>query len=98
MSTDIATQYAYTRAGNIRVSPGTLLGEPGEQWVFKSVSRKAYGSSSGRVLVERFCPDGHAVGLGWECSHSWHENGIETREFFPSVFDLYLGTEDGTEA
>lgn len=80
------------------ISGETLISFRGETWVFKGVSRKAYGNSTGRVLVERFCPGGHAVGFGWECSHFWHENGIETREFFPSVFELYLGTEDGTEA
>lgn len=70
----------------------------GEAWSFVRVSREAAGNSTGRVQVERFCPDGHAVGNGWECDHSWHRGGIETGEYYPSVFGLYLGDAEGEQA
>lgn len=61
----------------------------GETWTFEGVSREARGNSSGRVLVSAACED---------CTHPWHRDGIERREFFPSVFDLYLGNEKGEKA
>lgn len=76
----------------VRVEPGTLVNSfRGETWTFERVSRKAYGNSTGRILVSAACDD-------VVCRHSWHKDGIVEREFYPSVFDLYLGTADGTEA
>jgi hypothetical protein len=98
--TTLPTQYAYTReipghqTGGIRVQEGDLLHDSrGETWTFESVSRQAYGNSTGRVLVSAACGDGLTP-----CAHAWHINGIERREFFPHVFNLYLGLENGEEA
>lgn len=65
----------------------------GKTWTFESVSREAHGNSSGRVLVSAACDDSE----GGYCHHLWHRDGIEQREFFPSVFDLYLGDEKGNQ-
>lgn len=74
----------------------------GEDWSFGSVSRPAYGNSTGRVSVYRDCPDSYdrspSQGGGRECVHMWHPGGVDVQEYFPSVFDLYLGTESGEEA
>jgi hypothetical protein len=71
----------------------------GEPWYFGSVSRPAYGNSSGRVSVYRTCPDAYTTSNGsQECVHVWHRNGIDTQEYFPSVFGLYLGDAEGNEA
>lgn len=89
-SLDIPVQYAYRRDTGERVERGALLqGARDETWTFEGVSRKAYGHSTGRVLVSAACED---------CTHSWHVDGIEKREFFPHVFGLYLGLADGTQA
>lgn len=96
MSNDIAEQYAFDRTSGNQVFPGqTIQSSRDETWTFERVSRKAYGNSTGRVLVSAACEGEQGYG---DCEHSWHKNGIETREFFPSVFDLYLGLADGTEA
>lgn len=101
---DIEPQYAYytpdhwSKTGQeapaepVRVEPGTLINNfRGETWTYEGVSRKAYGNSSGRITVSAACDD-------TPCRHADHRNGIERRAFYPSVFDLYLGTADGTEA
>lgn len=91
-SMDIDVQYAYysdAPGGPAQVAPGTLLQSGSDEtWTFVGVGRKAYGNSSGRVTVEAACED---------CDHFWHPNGIETREFFPHVFGLYLGDAEGNE-
>jgi hypothetical protein len=91
--TTLPEQYAYTRDTGERVEPGALLESRGETWTFESVSRQAYGNSTGRVLVSAACGDGLTP-----CAHAWHIDGIERREFFPHVFNLYLGLENGEEA
>lgn len=105
MASIINEQYAY------RVSPlpgqtHVINGEPvisfrGETWTFVRVSRPAVGNSSGRILVRRPCPDAYdrspSQGGGRECVHMWHPGGVETGEYFPHVFDLYLGDESGRE-
>lgn len=72
------------------IDPGTALpvavGDDvadfrGEVWRFEGVSQSPQGSSSGRVNVSRPCPD---------CGHYWHRDGRESRELYPSVFDLTL--------
>lgn len=90
---DIPVQYAYRRDTGERVQKGDLLDSRGDTWTFEGVSRKAYGNSSGRVLVSAVCGYGLVP-----CMHSWHRDGIETREFFPHVFGLYLGYENGDQA
>lgn len=77
----------------------------GDEWTLEGVSRPAVGNSEGRIALERICPDARQ-GARYdgrsraviECPHMWHRNGIERREFYPSAFNLYLGTEDGGEA
>jgi len=70
----------------------------GEAWYFKGVTLPAYGNSSGRVSVSRTCPDAYTASSGvQECPHMWHRNGIDTQEFFPHVFGLYLGDSEGNE-
>lgn len=98
MSAVVTEQYAYTRevpgqSGGIRLQAGDLLhGSRGDTWTFDRVSRPAYGNSTGRVQVSAACGDGITP-----CTHRWHPDGIETREFFPSVFNLYLGDAEGNE-
>lgn len=90
------TQYAFDRDNPSRpIEAGDILTSGGgEQWAFECVSRPAAGHSTGRVTLYRQCPDARHG----ECPHFWHRNGVEEREFFPSVFDLFLGLADGTEA
>lgn len=85
-------QYAYHRESGERVERGEVMDHDG--WVYVGVDRPAYGNSSGRVAVVRPCPDA----VDGECVHMWHRGGVERREFFPSVFGLYLGDVDGNEA
>lgn len=93
MST-VPTQYAYRRDTNERVEPGTLVESfRGETWTFDGVSRLANGNSTGRVAVSAACGDGITP-----CAHMWHRDGIERAEYYPSVFDLYLGDAKGVEA
>lgn len=102
--TALPAQYAYTREGNKRVRLNTILTSfRGEEWMFKGIARQAYGNSSGRVSMARPCPDayetgGHTPSTMLDCPHMWHRNGIEKSEFSPSVFELYLGLENGEEA
>lgn len=77
----------------------TVISFRGESFTFEGVSRGAYGNSSGRVAVSRLCADAYDNGHGGhDCVHMWHREGIERDDFFPSVFDLYLGDENGVEA
>lgn len=97
MSAVVTEQYAYTRevpgqSGGIRLQAGdTLHGSRGETWSFDRVSRPAYGNSTGRVQVSRPCTNHDDTPGHFWCS------GVETREFFPSVFNLYLGDANGVE-
>lgn len=87
-------QFAFHDGTGRMVQKGDLIESfRGETWTFESASRPAEGNSTGRVLVSAACGDGVTP-----CAHMWHTDGIERREFFPSVFRLYLGTEDGSEA
>lgn len=70
----------------------------GEDYTFEGVTRPAYGNSSGRVVVSRPCPEAYDTDGGRTCPHMWHRDGIERREYFPAVFDLYLGTLTGDPA
>lgn len=96
--TTLPAQYAWTRPTTAPGTPiplieGDVLHDGrGGIWFFDRISRPAYGHSTGRVQVHRACQN-HTSGPG----HFWC-NGTETREFFPSVFDLYLGDCDGVEA
>lgn len=85
-------QYAYHRDSGERVAVGEELDQGG--WVYRGVDRPAYGNSTGRVGVSRVCPDA----VDGECPHMWHRDGVQRREFFPSVFGLYLGDAEGNEA
>lgn len=103
MSTDIATQYAFPvdpRPGHGHIEHGeAVVSFRGDSWTYTGVARKAYGNSEGRVSVQRRCPDAVDVPGGDPvCTHMWHYGGVEKREFFPSVFGLHLGTENGEEA
>jgi hypothetical protein len=99
-------QYAWTHlegekapSGRHLMTGDTVYSFRGEEWTFESVSRGAYGSSSGRVAVSRPCPDAYDTsGGGRECVHMWHRYGIDRAEYFPSVFGLYLGDAEGNEA
>lgn len=89
-------QYAW-RKSSLPGQDHVIEGEPvisfrGDTYTYIGVSRKAYGNSTGRVLVTRPCShDDHtSPGLSW-CK------GEDRREFFPSVFDLYLGDAEGNE-
>lgn len=87
------TQHAWVRSDETIVT-GVTAGDTvtsfhGEEWTFVAVSRPAQGSSTGRVRVRRDCPD---------CDHYWHTGDVEYAEFFPGVFDLYLGDQYGMEA
>lgn len=94
------TQYAFRRPEDDKsevspLVPGDLVeSNRGETWTFVAVSREAHGNSSGRVLVTAACEDSN----GGYCHHLWHRDGMETREFFPHVFGLYLGHENGDPA
>lgn len=104
------TQYAFRVSSRelpgtpkaVPLQPGdTVVSFRGEAWTFEGVARKAYGSSTGRVAVTRRCPDAYTTlveGDVWECPHMWHRDGMDRQELFPSVFNLYLGTENGDEA
>jgi hypothetical protein len=94
------TQYAFRRPEDDKselfpLVKGDLVHDHrGDTWTFEAVSREAYGNSSGRVLVSAACEDSN----GGYCHHLWHKDGMETREFFPHVFDLYLGYANGDQA
>lgn len=71
----------------------------GQPWTFLSVSRKAVGNSTGRVRVYQYCPSAVQSHRNERtCVHPGHYNGKINREFFPSVFGLYLGLANGEEA
>lgn len=104
-------QYAYRESANplpandkaMPLEPGDVVTDfRGSDWFFAGVSREAQGNSTGRVMVRRTCPDAYdrspSLGGGKECTHMWHPGGVETQEYFPSVFDLYLGDENGVKA
>ena len=97
------TQYAWTKPENgmarVRLQDGdSLTSFRGEQWFFVRVSRPAQGNSTGRVTVKRDCPNAYRTMCGArECVHMWHHGGVETTEYFPSVFGLYLGDAEGNE-
>ena len=83
-------QYAYDVTTGRQITQGDLLqGSRDETWTFEGVGRPAEGNSTGRVAVSAACED---------CDHFWHRDGIEQREFFPSVFGLYLGDANGVKA
>ena len=107
-SLDIPAQYAYKVSAQ-ELSPHDsprpvqrdqlVTSFRGEDWFFKGVSRKAYGSSEGRISVSRTCPDAYTTSNGQQdCPHMWHVNGVDTQEYYPSVFGLYLGLENGEDA
>lgn len=105
MNNSLPQQYAYRRPEDdkseiLALVPGDQVTSfRGEHWTFEGVARPAYGNSSGRVAVSRLCPDSYENGHGGrECVHMWHRDGIDREEFFPSVFDLYLGDRAGNEA
>lgn len=106
MSTDIDTQYAWTHLEGEKapthrhlMAGDTVYDRDGTPWTFDRVSRKAYGNSTGRVQVSQYCPSAvQSRHNGRTCVHPGHYNGKIVREFFPSVFGLYLGTENGEEA
>lgn len=84
------TQHAYRTGTDEIVLPGALVESfRGETWTFEGIAREAHGNSSGRVRVSAACEGSN----GLHCTHMWHRDGIEVREVFPSVFDLYLATE-----
>jgi len=87
---ELPQQYAFHADTHERVEKGALVQSfRDETWTFEGVSRPAGGNSTGRVAVSAACPD---------CDHHWHRDGIDRQDFLPSVFDLYLGYEDGTKA
>ena len=100
----LTPQYAWTRPENgmaaVRLQRGdSLTSSWGEQWFFEGVSQPARGNSSGRVAVSKECSDAYDNGYGGrECVHMWHRNGIERMDYYPSVFELYLGDAEGNEA
>lgn len=80
-------QHAY-RADGTRVLAGDLINDfRGETWTFEGVSREAEGNSEGRVAVSAACED-------VPCRHTWHRDGIERRDFYPSVFELSLRDDE----
>lgn len=88
-------QYAYDANTHHRVERGDLVESfRGETWTFEGVDRPAYGNSEGRVAVSAACD----AGSDGQCPHTWHRDGIERREFYPSVFGLYLADASGEPA
>lgn len=72
--------------GGVAIDPGfELKSFRGETWTFRSVTRLPGGGSTGKVLVDRPC--GHEREDG-ECLDAFWCRGVESHEFFPSVFDL----------
>jgi len=93
-------QYAYHCGSGERVTVGEeIVSFRGEHWTYAGVGRPAGGNSTGRVAVMRDCSDAYDNGHGGrECVHMWHRDGVERTEYFPSVFDLFLGDVNGVEA
>jgi len=100
MNNDIPVQYAYDRESGKRVLRDQAIEDfRGEQWFFKGVDQQAHSGSGGKIAVTRTCPDAYTTSNGQQdCPHSWHRNGVETGWYYPSVFELYLGLENGEEA
>ncbi len=97
-------QYAWTRPENgsarVQLQRGdSITSFRGVQWFYEGVETPAQGNSEGRVAVSRECSDSYATGYGGrDCPHIWHHGGQERTSYYPSVFGLYLGTADGSEA
>ncbi len=102
MSTE--QQYAWTDPtdgmANVMLHRGDkVVSFRGEEYAFEGVARPAQGNSTGRVAVSRECPDAYDNGRGGiDCPHMWHVAAIERDDYFPSVFSLYLGDENGVKA
>lgn len=70
--------------GGVEIEPGHALHDGrGEAWSYVSVTRLPEGNSTGRIFVEREC--GHVKEDG-DCEGAYWCQGMERREFFPSVF------------
>lgn len=81
MNNPIGWQLISDSTGEV-IDPGTDVETfRGETWRFECISRTPDGASTGRVLLSAACEG---------CTHAWHRDGIERREFFPSVVDATI--------